>query len=292
MVNPHKALLASVMHRSRLDRALLRLLRVRAFPYIRVVNYHDTPMESSESFAQHLRFYRQYFAPVNASALSDFLDKGTWTDEKPGLILSFDDGLRSNADLAAPLVKEYGFTGWFFVPTEFIACSPDRQKAFAFDHAISFNEDHEDGRIAMSWDELRELAKWHVIGCHTSTHHRMVSSTTRSQIHAEVAEAKHFMQEQLGFEVSHFCWVGGEEETYSREAADAIRAAGFRYAFMTNSAPLRPETDPLQIQRTNIEADWPLEIVQFQVCGIMDLLYAGKRRRVNRLTSTERSAAK
>ena len=32
------------------------------------------------------------------------------------------------------------------------------------------------------------------------------------------------------------------------------------------------------------EADYPLWLTRFQLSGIMDLLYAGKRRRVNRLT--------
>ncbi len=42
--------------------------------------------------------------------------------------------------------------------------------------------------------------------------------------------------------------------------------------------------EPLQIQRTNLEAAWPLDVVRFQLSGVMDALYAPKRRRVNRLT--------
>jgi phage replication-related protein YjqB (UPF0714/DUF867 family) len=87
-------------------------------------------------------------------------------------------------------------------------------------------------------------------------------------------------------EVDSFCWVGGEERSYSAAAARLIRTCGYRYAFMTNSSLVRPATSPPQIQRTNIEVSWSLEIVEFQLSGIVDLLYLRKRLRVNRMTAT------
>ena len=92
------------------------------------------------------------------------------------------------------------------------------------------------------------------------------------------------MEKALGCEVPVFCWVGGEEESYSRAAAQLINRAGFGYSFMTNSAVIRPATDSLQLQRTNVEAVYPLWLVRFQLSGFMDLLYMGKRSMVNRLT--------
>ena len=84
-----------------------------------------------------------------------------------------------------------------------------------------------------------------------------------------------------------FCWVGGEETSYSSEAAKLI-SENYKYSFMTNNAVIRPGDDPLQLQRTNIEAENPLELVRFQLSGLMDVYYTGKRRRVNRLTARGR----
>jgi hypothetical protein len=80
--------------------------------------------------------------------------------------------------------------------------------------------------------------------------------------------------------------VGGEETSYSAGAARAIADAGFRFSFMTNSAPITASTHPLQLQRTNIEASWPLDAVAFQLSGTVDLQYRAKRNRVNRATRT------
>jgi hypothetical protein len=54
---------------------------------------------------------------------------------------------------------------------------------------------------------------------------------------------------------------------------------------MTNSQAIRPGSSQMQLQRTNIEADYSDALTRFQLSGVMDVLYAHKRRRVNRSTA-------
>ena len=79
--------------------------------------------------------------------------------------------------------------------------------------------------------------------------------------------------------------MGWRGETYSVAAAEAIRLAGFRVSLMTNSAPIRPGCNLLQIQRTNVEASDPPALVNLSLSGFFDAWFAAKRRRVNRLTA-------
>ena len=81
------------------------------------------------------------------------------------------------------------------------------------------------------------------------------------------------------------CWVGGAEHTYSAEAAQLIREAGYAAAFMTNNRVIRPGDNMLQLQRTNVEMHYPMSLVRFQLSGFMDALYLAKRRRVVQLTA-------
>ncbi len=87
-----------------------------------------------------------------------------------------------------------------------------------------------------------------------------------------------------------FCWVGGEEDTYCEIAASYVEEAGYRFVFMTNSAPTTPRTHPLQIQRSNIEAKYPLSLMKFQLAGLMDVLYLPKRLRVKAVVGAPRHA--
>ena len=93
----------------------------------------------------------------------------------------------------------------------------------------------------------------------------------------EIKGAKRRVEKVLECEVPVFCWGGGEEDAYTSEAAALISRAGFN-SFMTNSQVIRPAADSLQVQRANIEADYPLWLTRFQLSGFMDLLYAGKRK--------------
>lgn len=285
-IRREKRLLAKALEATGLNTALLyaqSALQRRG--YVRVVNYHGTPTEHAASFERQLAFYAEHFSPVTPGDLERFFQDRSWVAPKPGLVISFDDGLRTNHDVAAPLLERYGFTGWFFVPVAFIDEPVETQVRFAHEHLIQIDETPPDGRVAMSWPELRALAKHHTVGCHTRTHLRLEPRVAPNLLEDEIITARVDLEARIGRRVDAFCWVGGEEHTYSAEAARVVRRGGYRYGFMTNNAPLVPNTDPYQIQRTNIEAAWSLDVLRFQLSGVMDALYAPKRARVNRLTS-------
>jgi peptidoglycan/xylan/chitin deacetylase (PgdA/CDA1 family) len=251
--------------------------RLALSPFIRVINYHDIPAHLSENFSAQLRFYATRFVNVGYQDLVDFLQGGKWRHDRPGLIISFDDGLRSHYEVAAPLLEKHGFTGWFFVPAGLIEGIGGRSAAdAAASSPLSADEN-------LTLEQLRYLDSHHVVGCHTETHCRLSKDVPTEKLQTEILEAKRMLERALGHSMKIFCWVGGEEYTYSREAAQFIKQ-GYELSFMTNNAVVRHKTNPLQLQRTNIEAENPLWLVRFQTSGLMDIAYYPKRKRVNRLT--------
>lgn len=240
-------------------------------PFVRAVNYHDVTPEFAKNFETHLQFYAKHFVNVAEADLRAFLD-GKWSHDKPGLLLSFDDGLASHVEIVAPLLEKYGFTGWFFVPAERVTSRK----------SLGLQEELTDER-RLTIDDVRKLDQNHVIGSHTTTHCRLSSDLDQQTLSFEILKSKSLLEEALQHDVNIFCWVGGEEFTYSKAASDVIKD-GYDLSFMTNNAVVRPKANPLQIQRTNIEAENPLPLVRFQLSGFLDLIYLPKRRRVNNLT--------
>src|SRR5689334_16033696 len=98
-------------------------------PFIRIVNYHDVPPCHARSFERQLQFFKRRFVVTNRCGLQDLL-AGHWSYDRPGLLITFDDGLKSHAQVAAPLLEKYGFSGWFFVPTEFVDTPRERQREY------------------------------------------------------------------------------------------------------------------------------------------------------------------
>ncbi len=255
------------------------------WPWARALNYHDVPPHRSGAFEDQLRYYARHFVSVGPAELAE-LNAGHWPHPKPGLLLTFDDGLRSHADVVAPLLEKYGFTGWFSVPIGFVETPAAEQQAFAREHRIDFDaRDFPDGRIAMTWPDLRHLDGPHEICCHTYTHRRLGPRLGEPELALEIDVAKQRLEAGLGHPVRGFVWVGGEEWAYTRDAAERIRAAGFEFSFMTNNAVIRPHGELLQVQRTNVEAHFEPAFLHFCLSGFYDLFYLPKRRRVNRLTA-------
>jgi peptidoglycan/xylan/chitin deacetylase (PgdA/CDA1 family) len=279
-----KGRIASVLDAAGIASLFFRLSMLLYGKHIRVINYHGTPEEEMKNFEAQLAFYKRHYSDVSAEDLEVFLFQKTWTKSKPGLIISFDDGYRSNYDHAVPLLEKYGFTGWFFIPSGLIESSKEEQSEFAGKKRSKLAATYTDGRFLMSWEEIRKLGDRHVVGCHTFSHHRMNRADGDELLTKEIVFSKQLLEEKSGRPVNTFCWVGGEEHTYARSAADKIRSAGYRFSFMTNTYPLTMDQDPLQIQRTNIESDNPLSLVRFQLSPLMDLLYYKKRKRINRMT--------
>lgn len=253
--------------------------------YVYAINYHETREIHSHNFEKQLILYRKFFSNVTENDLEKLISKGSWEKEKPGLIISFDDGLRSNFDNAIPLLEKYGFTAWIFVPTDFINSPVQQQMKFAGENAINCKERYDDDRIAMTWDEIRILCDNHVIGSHTKSHYRLIEKSAKSRLRSEILDSKKVLERKIGHCVSSFCWVGGNESAYSSSAAKIVKTAGYQFSFMTNCQAITAKTDRFQLQRTNIESHWPIGLVRFYISGLMDLVYSSKRARVNKLTS-------
>jgi peptidoglycan/xylan/chitin deacetylase (PgdA/CDA1 family) len=255
----------------------LALQRLAFGPHhLRVLNYHATPASAADNFERQLAFLSRSYAPAGPSDLEACLASRGRLD-RPGLVLTFDDGYRSNYDVAAPLIERHGFRGYFFVPEGVVAES--RAEADADFAKAAPNEPEP----RVSWQECRDLAaRGHRIGCHSRTHVRLSDDLPVERLADEITKAGRDMAERLKGPVTDFCWVGGEEWSYGRGAYDEIRRAGYARAFMTNLYPVTARTSPLWLQRTNVESDWPLDQLRFYLSGLMDLAYAPKRRRIAR----------
>ena len=207
------------------------LQRMALSPFIRVLNYHEIPAKFAENFEEHLKFYSSRFVNATRPELEEFLDSGKWPHDKPGLIISFDDGTRSHYEVAAPLLEKYGFTGWFFVPSGWVLEENAAKPEFIGDN------------ITLTPEQLRYLDENHVVGCHSETHCRLSEDLGPEKLKFETLEAKTSLEKLLGHPVDIFCWVGGEEYTYSKTAADFIKQ-GYDLSFMTNTAVVRPGLIP------------------------------------------------
>ena len=287
MIKPFhiKKLLAWIFNLACLS-ATMHRCQVKLFsPFIRAVYYHDVPPSEAQSFEQQLRYFAQHFSSVGYEELIQFHNNG-WPKDKPGLILSFDDGHRSCSEVVAPILDKYGFVGWFFVPPALLDVPIEEQHRKAVEHRLVPKPfDYGTSRVFLTWDEVRALDRKHVIGCHTFSHCRLRPALSDRQLYQEIVASKQILEEKLNHEIRVFAWVGGEESSYSRRAAELIREANYKVAFLTNNAHIGRDTDLHFLNRTYMDSSFSADLMQFQLSGFLDAVYAPKRRRVAALVA-------
>ena len=71
------------------------------------------------------------------------------------------------ATMITPLLEKYGFTSWFMIPPRFIQEETKYQREYNVNQSIRCRINYSE-RIAMSWDELRDLLRRkHQVCSHT-----------------------------------------------------------------------------------------------------------------------------
>lgn len=242
----------------------------RAFPFVRVFNFHGTPARLRDGLARTLDRIATRYRIARADELEALLAAG---DTKPAAILTFDDGLANNYEVAAPLLEALGATAIFAVTARFPSIDRAQQPRWFLEHVRRHrNEEHatDDDLYSLAWDQLRDLARrGHRICCHTSSHQQIGLSTSPEIVHREIVDARGELEARIGGTVDGFCWPVAFHSV-SDDADRAVRAT-YRYALCSGGTPLFAPHDAYRIYRTNLEASWPLEVVDYQMSGAADL---------------------
>jgi len=143
------------------------------------------------------------FTPITFAELSAYFDTSASLPEKP-IIITFDDGWRSQYVNALPILRELGVRATFFL----------------FPNALG----HE---TFMSWDEARELVTAGMeIGSH-STSHLYMTKQPAEDLPREIAGSKQWLEEELGTAVDTFSYPFG---LYNATSTKAVHEAGYTTA--------------------------------------------------------------
>ncbi len=199
--------------------------------YIRVVNYHNTNPIDRERFEAEIKYFSEHFVPVTMDVMERFFETKEWPYDKPGLIPAIFEGFRNHYDVILPILDKYNFTGWFYIPSFFMDIAREDQILFSNTHELTVTdqESYPDGRVALNWEELREIAERHEVCCHTGNHYQITRDSPDEDMYREIVEAKHRLENQIGREVDVFCWLYGEEYNYNVRAQKYLKEAGYKY---------------------------------------------------------------
>jgi peptidoglycan/xylan/chitin deacetylase (PgdA/CDA1 family) len=251
-----------------------RLIRDGARPLTRVLFFHRTPAAFAGEFRRQLAWLQERFDLIDFNTFKQRIESAaTPASDRPGLLLTFDDGFLSNYEVAAPMLEDAGVRGVFFVVPTFSLADPAASRAFFRDQLHGHEAAYE---RAMTPAEIRDLAdRGHTIGNHTFTHARLSVSPPAEYRH-EILDAADVIESWIGRPVEAFAWPY-VWNGITPEAHQLITAR-HRYCFSPSAGLVDPRVDaPGLVWRTNAEVDRSFEEFRFQCSGLAD--HAGTSRR-------------
>jgi hypothetical protein len=199
--------------------------------HLRVVNYHNCTSAKAGTYERQLDWLAERWDPVAEDELLDLLDGKPWVKPRAGVVPVLYEGYRNSYDVALPLVEKAGLKAWFVVPTAFVDAPVAEQAAVAERCDIVLcDEVAADGRLAMSWDELRDVvARGHAVICHTAHHRGIADLRTEEDRRRELAGSRARLAEELGRPVHGLAFLWGSALGGNPDVDAAVAEAGYRF---------------------------------------------------------------
>lgn len=164
-------------------------------------------------------------------------------------VITFDDGWKSQYDVAWPILKKFGYTHTMFIYTEGVRGG------------------HFGGGEAIAWDQLGEMRDAGVdIEAHSETHQdlrkpydkvakkRLNPQQYEEWLHNEIAGSKQTLEQKLGIKVNCFAVPYG---FYNEHIKEIAKNAGCEAIFTVYGQPIAYTTSLDSLGRYMIEANKP-----------------------------------
>ncbi|HEX7588217.1 MAG TPA: polysaccharide deacetylase family protein [Anaerolineae bacterium] len=150
-------------------------------------------------------------------------------------VMTFDDGYRSVYEEAFPLISDLHLTATIFLSVDREGGATERLPSLS-------------GRAMLSWDEIREMARYGItFGAHTLTHPDL-RTLVSSRVEEEIVGSKDILEQALGCRVSSFAYPFGRYDATSHAAA----RAHFACACSDRLGLMGHRSDPYALERVDM----------------------------------------
>ena len=250
----------------------------------RILTLHHVARHQFPILEQLLDFLiarHRLITPAEAEEMQNGREASSAGDSRVPYLLTFDDGFRSNYEVAASILGPRRISALFFVCPSVIDAPPEQQRRLTTEYVLDgtmSNDSIDDQMALMNWSELRSLhGDGHTIGSHTLSHRRL-SLLSREDLVAEIAGSAEALKDRIGVPVRWFAYPFGTSDSITAEAYEIVSRT---YRFCCSAVRgINDRGSSLALFRENVELEAPLPYQTFVVEGGLDFYYASRRRKL------------
>lgn len=186
-----------------------------------------------EQFKAHMQALREEgFTAITFDDLAEHFHEAEDLPPKP-VIVSFDDGYKEHAHVAATTLKDLGMVGSFFVNPMTVGWGD-----------------------FMTWEDVRTLAQMGMeIGSHALTH-RSLTALSDHELRDELSQSKRIIEEKISEEVDVLAFPYGDTDERVQKAA---REAGYVLAAGVDKGVMQSSRRAYNLKRIEVGLDMSVD---------------------------------
>ena len=215
---------------------------------IPILTYHQVapnpeacyPLQSVEpkTFALQMKLLSKLgYNTIDLDQLYEYRNGNGNLPKKP-IVITFDDGYQDSIDYSIPILKDYGFTAIYYIPTDYVGRNSSwLMPELGFELPI------------VDWKRIKWLdSNGFHIGDHSASHPHL-DQITRDECIKELKVSKNTLEEKLGHDVKHLAYPYG---SYNKSVMSVAAELGFKTGCTIEEGLCKSKYDRLSLPRINI----------------------------------------
>ena len=245
---------------------------------VRVLIYHDVKTEKQiKLFKKQILSLKKEYEFISPNDLvKDFINTS-----KNKILLSFDDGFKSNRKLAEEVLNELNIKALFFIISDFVGVKKQSEKYKKIIHNIyPSGPNKSELSDPMDHDDIKFLiSSGHQIGCHTLSHQMLSKISSLNELNKELISSKNMLEKDFDIKIKHFAFPFG---TYDSINQNSLKILDKNYQFIHSGLRGNNKKTTKLIYRDAVNPEMTINRFKAFLIGNADFLYKRKFKKLNR----------
>ena len=269
------------------EKVIIILINIFSFlkskDIVRVLVYHNIENRYASKLKDQLQKLKKDWKFINVKDFENHINEKKILKGK-NLLLTFDDGFKSNFYVAKKILKKLNIKAVFFVPSDFVKIKKNVQlkkfvKKNIFDNQKINNYEKFKN---MTIKDLKSLIKdGHTIGCHTKTHANLGFINNIAKLKKEILDSAKSLENLLKIKVKHFAYTYGNYRSINdKSLIIAFKRYDFIYSCLRGNNFKNKKKNI--IKRDTVYLDSSNNLLKICLSGMIDLKYIFDLKKINK----------
>jgi peptidoglycan/xylan/chitin deacetylase (PgdA/CDA1 family) len=249
---------------------------------IRILVYHHVEKKDFKKLNNQLKNLKKNWNFITPKQFENHINKKDILKGR-NLLVTFDDGFKSNFFVEKEVLDKLKIKAIFFVPSDFIKFNSIKKSQKFLNNNILDHIKPKDFRKLrnMTADDLKILSKkGHEIGCHTKTHANLGQINDISKLKKEIIKSSKVLRNLLKKNVKHFAYSYGNYKSMNDKSLKiAFQNYDYIYSCLRGNN-FYNYTNNL-IKRDPVYLDSSNDLLKIFLSGFIDLKYFFQLKKLN-----------